>query len=249
MRPPCGDGQPCFFTTPGSAMSNAQSARRLGVGDVEHFAVRRQAAAVRAEDRIGHLDDLGAVRQRVVQAAVVARARIALAEIGEIEAAGGVEHQIVRGRQLVAAAMRVEHARVAGLRIDPLDASAGVVVGRADRHPVAARIFAAAVVAAGTARRPGRSRGRSVRRRHCRRSNARRRHRYASHSGRRSRSGSPRRPASPPDLRESRSRSPRSARPPLVVSSIPACSTPSNRSGWPWSSAGAFSVPLRCGTT
>ena len=121
--------------------------RGFGVGDVQHLAVGGEAAAVGAEDRIRHLDDLRAVRQRVVEAAMVARARVALAEIGEIEAAVGVEHQVVRRRQLVAVAVRVEHARVAGLRIDALDAAAVVVVRGADRHPVARRILAAAVVA------------------------------------------------------------------------------------------------------
>ena len=38
--PPCGDGQPCFFTTPGST---PRAGAWLGLRDVEHLAVGRQA--------------------------------------------------------------------------------------------------------------------------------------------------------------------------------------------------------------
>ncbi len=55
------------------------------------------------------LDDLRAVRQRVVDHAMVAVARAGLAEIGEIEPAMRVEHDVVRPVQLVGAAAVVQH--------------------------------------------------------------------------------------------------------------------------------------------
>ena len=50
------------------------------------------------QHRMRDLDDLRAVGLRVIDAAVVAVARAGLAEIGEVEAAAGVEHDVVRAR-------------------------------------------------------------------------------------------------------------------------------------------------------
>ena len=93
---------------------------------------------------------------------MIARPRVALAEIGKIEPAMRVKHEVVRRRQPVRPAMRVEHARVAGLRVYPLNATACVIVSRSDRHPMVTRVFAAAVVAdiqsaVGTDRQPVRT--------------------------------------------------------------------------------------------
>ena len=117
------------------------------VGDVENLAVGRQATAVRAEERIGEANDLRAVGQRVIDAAMVAMTRIALAEIGEIEAALLVEHQIVGRAELVAVALDVESPRLAGLRVEPLDRPVLVVGMRPLSHRLALDVAAAAVVA------------------------------------------------------------------------------------------------------
>ena len=52
MRPPFGDGQPCFFTTPGISDIECPEPGRFGIGDIQHLAVGREAAAIGAEDRI-----------------------------------------------------------------------------------------------------------------------------------------------------------------------------------------------------
>jgi len=60
-----------------------------------------------------------------------------LAEISEIEAASAIENDVVRSVQFVVAATVVKKARLAGLRIDPFDASAGIVCGLADSDEAA----------------------------------------------------------------------------------------------------------------
>ena len=49
-----------------------EEARAFGIGDIDGLFVRRQADPVRGQHRIGQLDDLRAVRQRVIQPAIVA---------------------------------------------------------------------------------------------------------------------------------------------------------------------------------
>jgi hypothetical protein len=119
----------------------------LGIGDVEHLAVGRQGTAVGAEDRIGDAGDLRAVGQCVVEPAVVAMAGVALAEIGEIEPALLVEHQVVGGGELVAVALGVERLRLARLRVEALDRAALVAGMRPLAHRRALDIARAAVVA------------------------------------------------------------------------------------------------------
>src|SRR5690349_9955195 len=58
---------------------------------------------------------------------MVSVARTGLAEVGEVEAAVGVEHQVVWPVQLVRAAAVVKYADFAGARIDSLNAAADVV--------------------------------------------------------------------------------------------------------------------------
>jgi hypothetical protein len=70
-----------------------------------------------------------------------------LAEISEIEAALGVEDKIVRCRQLVVAAVRIEDTRAAIFGINSLDAAAIVVVCGTDRHPMPRQVLTAAVIA------------------------------------------------------------------------------------------------------
>src|SRR6185437_14023638 len=60
-------------------------ARALGIGSIQNLAVGRQAAPVRAEDRMSDLFHRGAVGQGVVDPAMVAMTGITLAQIGEIE--------------------------------------------------------------------------------------------------------------------------------------------------------------------
>src|SRR5580704_17464332 len=93
------------------------------------------------------LDNLGAVGQRIVETAMVAVARPPLAEVGEVKPALAVEHDVVRRRQFVPAALAVENARFASSRIDPLDIAALVVLGRPGRQKPALGIFIAAIVA------------------------------------------------------------------------------------------------------
>src|SRR5438128_2699581 len=93
------------------------------------------------------LDDLRTVGERVIKPAVIAIPPSALAEIGKVKPALAVEDQVVRRRQLVAAALAVENARLAAARIDALDGAALVILGRPGREKPALRILVAAIVA------------------------------------------------------------------------------------------------------
>jgi len=100
-----------------------------GLGGVDGLVVGRQADAVvaeRAEERLG---DLRAIGGGVVDAALVALAWQVVAEIGEPQAAGPVEHEVVGRAQRMVAAAVVEPVDLAGRQIDALDAAAGVVGG------------------------------------------------------------------------------------------------------------------------
>ena len=90
-----------------------------------------------------------AVRLRVVQAAVIALAREALAEVREPEPAAAIEHDVVRTAEPFAVERLVEALEAAGREIDALDAAGRVVSGRAQRQAQAVRYapLEAAVVA------------------------------------------------------------------------------------------------------
>src|SRR5437016_5608708 len=62
---------------PGRDDVEGEEARAFGVGDVDGLLVGRQADPVRADDRVGQFGDLRAVRQRVIEAAVVAMVGVA----------------------------------------------------------------------------------------------------------------------------------------------------------------------------
>src|SRR5206468_12497408 len=85
--------------------------------------------------------------ERVVKPAMVAVAPPPFAEIGEVKPALPVEHDIIRRRQFVTAALAVENTRLAGARIDPLDGAALVILRRPSREKPALRVLVAAVVA------------------------------------------------------------------------------------------------------
>src|SRR6516164_4297440 len=78
---------------------------------------------------------------------MVAVAPAPFAEIGKIKPALAVEHDVVRRRQFVAAALTVEDTHFAGARIDPLDVAALVILRRPGREKAPRGIFRAAVVA------------------------------------------------------------------------------------------------------
>src|SRR5207302_10427693 len=124
-------------------------AARPGFRDVEPLAVGRQADAVRSVGGKDHLADHRAVRLRVVDARTVTIALAVLAVIREPEAAGGVEHDVVRAAQPVTVALGVEHLHFAGVDVDALDAPAAVVLRLQARHGEAADLvpFEAAIVA------------------------------------------------------------------------------------------------------
>ena len=56
-----------------------------------------------------------------------------LAEVGKVEAAVPVEHQVVRAAQLRLVASRIQHLDGPGGEVHPLDPAAAVVVGLQDR--------------------------------------------------------------------------------------------------------------------
>ena len=96
-----------------------------------------------------NLHDVRPVDLGVIDAPLIAVAMTGLAEIGEVESAAAVENDVVRPLQRVVAATIVKTAKLAGLEIDPFDASAGIVCGR-PRRAQHARLLApleAAVVA------------------------------------------------------------------------------------------------------
>ncbi len=86
---------------------------------------------------------------------MVALVRVALAEVGEIEAALSVEHDVVRRRQFVAVALAVEDARFPGLWVDALDRAVLVVGRRAGRHPARRSVIGAAAIVANVERAVG----------------------------------------------------------------------------------------------
>src|SRR5262249_60396886 len=76
-----------------------------------------------------HPADRGAVGPRIVDAGAIAVALAHLAEVGEPEAAGGVEDEVVRALERMLAALRVERLDLAGAHVDALDAAAAVTRG------------------------------------------------------------------------------------------------------------------------
>ncbi len=69
----------------------------------------------------------GAIGPGVIDHAVVAIVCPGLAQVGEVETAMGVEHQVVRTVQPVGAAAVVQHCDSAAARIDTLDTAADVI--------------------------------------------------------------------------------------------------------------------------
>src|SRR5215471_1143850 len=125
-----------------------QQARGFGIGDIDRALVGRQPDAVRRQHRIHQLDDFRAVRQRVIEPTIVAMRRVPLTEIGEIEPALAVEHDVVRRRQFAAVELAVEHARLAGLQIDALDRAALVIGPGAGRQKARCRLIDGAAIVA-----------------------------------------------------------------------------------------------------
>ena len=147
---------------PGLQDVERPEARGLGLGDVERLAVGRQADAVRGHHREGDLADQRAVGLGVEHRAIVHLALAPLAEVGEVEAAMGVEHDVVGAAQLDLVGAAVEHLDRAGLEVDALDPAARIVPGL--DAPAAGRA------------RSGRTRSRRCcRRSTCRRGRSRRR--------------------------------------------------------------------------
>ena len=121
--------------------------RPFGVGGVQRLAVRRQAAAIGAQNWKRQFDDLRAIRHGVIQAAVVAVTRVPLAQIGEIKTAVRVEHQVVRRRELMAVALGIQRCVRPGFRVDALNGAEFVVGVRPLPHRRPFDVAAAAVVA------------------------------------------------------------------------------------------------------
>ena len=78
--------------------------------------------------------DRRAVGLRVEDAGAVARALLAQAVVGEVEAAVAVEHEVVGRAQRAPVAFLVEHLDLARAEVDALDAAAAVVARRLARH-------------------------------------------------------------------------------------------------------------------
>jgi hypothetical protein len=78
---------------------------------------------------------------------MVTMTRRALAEVGEIEAAMPIEHQVIRRRQLVAVACGIQRGVCPGVRVNALDGPTLVVGVWALPHRRAFDIPAPAVVA------------------------------------------------------------------------------------------------------
>ena len=97
------------------------------LGGVDPRAVRRQGDAVGVVEAVDELGDRRAVGRAVVHAGLVLVTSAGLAEIGEVEAALVVEHDVVRPAQRVAAALRVDVLDRPGVDVDALDAAADVV--------------------------------------------------------------------------------------------------------------------------
>ena len=132
-----------------------EQARAFGIGDIDGLFVRRQADPVRGQQRIDQLDDLRPVRQGIIQPAIVAVMREPLAEIGEIEPALPVEHDVVRRRQFVAVALGVERLGLAGFEVDALDRAVLVVRRRPGGQKARRRLVDRAAIVADIERAVG----------------------------------------------------------------------------------------------
>ena len=144
-----GEGNGCLRDDSGLADVEGPEPAAFGFRDVERLLVGREADPVRGQHRMRDLDDMRPVGFRVIDGALVAVAMARLAEIGEIESAVAIKHDVVRPLELDVAAAIVEHAELAGLGVDALDAAAAIAFGRADRTQQARLLapFEAAVVA------------------------------------------------------------------------------------------------------
>jgi len=137
---------------------------RLGFGDVERVAVGRQANAVGRDHGKRDLPDQAAIGAGIADRAAVHFAVPALAEVGEVEAAVAVEHQVVRTAQRRLVACGVERLHGASGEVHALDPAAAIVVGLQDRTqpgfvigPLEATVVADGALAVGTDRRPVRA--------------------------------------------------------------------------------------------
>jgi hypothetical protein len=130
-------------------MSKGPEPGRGRLADVERAAIRRQADAVGIVEREDHLPARTAVGLGVEDAGNAAAALRGLAVIGEPEAAGIVEDEVVRSLERHVARRGIEFLESAGGEIDALDRPAAIVVGGAVRqaHPVPVAPPEAAIVA------------------------------------------------------------------------------------------------------
>ena len=110
----------------------------IGVGGIDHRLVRREADPVGRDDVVAHPHDLRAVGLGVIERAELAALRRRTAVIGEPEAAGLVEDDVVGSDQPAAVARVVQGGEGAGRKVDPLDHAAlvGRRRGARDVHPV-----------------------------------------------------------------------------------------------------------------
>src|SRR5262249_54573562 len=120
--------------------------------------------AVRPVEREDHLPDERPVGPRVEDAGAIPVALAQLAVIGEPEAAGRVEDDVVRAAERPAVAGGVDVLDLAGVEIDPLDPTARVVVRLVARDgetgeivPLEAAVVADVDLAVGADRRAVRS--------------------------------------------------------------------------------------------
>ena len=109
---------------PGAFDVPCQELAGEALGHVHPATVGGEPDAVRAPQGVGRLDDARAVGLRVVEAPAVDLAGPLLAQVGEPEAARGVEHDVVRAVEAMAVAFGVEPGDGAGLEVDALDPTA-----------------------------------------------------------------------------------------------------------------------------
>ena len=130
------------------AESERPAPRRRRLDDVEACARRDEPDPVQPLQREDRLLDHRAVGLRVVDDPAIHVAVARLAEVGEPEAAGAVEHEIVGPAQLHPVARVVQRLEFSGLGVDDLDEAALVVVALRDREQLAGPLheFQAAVV-------------------------------------------------------------------------------------------------------
>jgi len=119
------------------------------LGHVQPIPGWRQPNAIRREQGVHDLSNLGSVGECVVQAASISIPRPVLSVIGEPETAGVIEDQIVRAAKTVPIDAFVDRFHLAGLEINPLDRPTGVVgwLIAGEGESVALKPFEAAVVA------------------------------------------------------------------------------------------------------